>query len=109
MFPTAAVPQAGPGFTGDAGLDSIVSLNENDYYYNIYKAVHKAVLAMYVCVCNAVTEDKIRQAVAMGARSMRQLKTKLGIASNCRKCAPYARDILLCRNKPTTESNGSGR
>jgi len=58
---------------------------------------------MYVCVCNAVTEDTIRQAVAKGARSMSQLKAELGVALNCRKCVPYVRDILLCRTTSKTD------
>ena len=49
---------------------------------------------MYVCVCNAVTEREIRQAVECGATRMRQLKRDLGVASNCGKCAPCAYAVL---------------
>jgi bacterioferritin-associated ferredoxin len=49
---------------------------------------------MYVCVCNAVTEREIRQAVELGATRMRHLKRDLGVAANCGKCACCARDML---------------
>lgn len=49
---------------------------------------------MYVCLCNAVTEGQIREAVGEGARSMRALRQRLGVASCCGRCAPYARQVL---------------
>ena len=49
---------------------------------------------MYVCICNAVTDREIRQAVALGAHSLADLKESLGVATNCRKCADCARAIL---------------
>lgn len=49
---------------------------------------------MYVCICKAVTDRQIRQAVELGVRSMAELKESLGVATGCGKCAPYARQIL---------------
>lgn len=49
---------------------------------------------MYVCVCNAVTERHIGQAVREGASTLRELRTKLGVASECGRCACCARDCL---------------
>lgn len=49
---------------------------------------------MYVCICNAVTERQIRQAVAEGAGSMRELQLRLKVAATCGTCAPCARDCL---------------
>ncbi|MFN8835328.1 MAG: bacterioferritin-associated ferredoxin [Betaproteobacteria bacterium] len=54
----------------------------------------RASLAMYVCLCNAVTERQIREAVDEGVRSMRALRQQLGVASCCGRCAPYARQVL---------------
>ena len=34
---------------------------------------------MYVCVCNAVTEQDIFNAVAEGCASLRQLREQLGV------------------------------
>jgi bacterioferritin-associated ferredoxin len=49
---------------------------------------------MYVCICKAVTDRQIRQAVELGARSLGDLKESLGVATGCGKCAPFAREIL---------------
>lgn len=49
---------------------------------------------MYVCICKAVTDRQIRQAIELGARSLSDLKESLGVATGCGKCAPCARAIL---------------
>lgn len=41
---------------------------------------------MYVCICNAVTERQIRQAVELGAESLRDLADCLNVGTNCGKC-----------------------
>ncbi|ROO24252.1 bacterioferritin [Salinisphaera orenii MK-B5] len=56
--------------------------------------------AMYVCVCNAVTDCQIREAYCAGACSMRELRKRLGVAGCCGRCAPCARDVLTeCRQR----------
>jgi bacterioferritin-associated ferredoxin len=49
---------------------------------------------MYICVCNAITDREIRQAVELGATTMLELRRNLGVAGNCGKCVDCARDIL---------------
>lgn len=49
---------------------------------------------MYVCICNAVTDRDIVQAVHNGAQTMRQLRLDLGVAAECGRCASCARDCL---------------
>jgi bacterioferritin-associated ferredoxin len=49
---------------------------------------------MYVCLCNGVTESQIRTAVTDGARSLRELRADLGVASCCGKCADCAQQVL---------------
>ena len=49
---------------------------------------------MYVCLCNAVTERQIRQAVTLGATTLDELSEGLGVATNCGKCHGCACDIL---------------
>jgi bacterioferritin-associated ferredoxin len=49
---------------------------------------------MYVCICNAVTDKEIRQAVRLGATSVKHLKESLGVAGNCGKCASCAKAII---------------
>jgi bacterioferritin-associated ferredoxin len=59
---------------------------------------------MYVCVCNAVTEDDIHCAARNGARRMRDLRGCLGIAADCGACACHAKECLdsaLAQQQPT--------
>ena len=49
---------------------------------------------MYVCICNAVSERKIHQAVANGARDVADLQEMLGVATGCGTCAEFAMDCL---------------
>ena len=49
---------------------------------------------MYVCVCKAVTDGQIRQAVDQGCCSMRELRNELGVATQCGRCAVTAREVL---------------
>ncbi len=59
---------------------------------------------MYVCVCQAVTERQVREAVESGVTSMRGLRQELGVASECGRCARCAHGILKeCRNCPRRE------
>lgn len=56
---------------------------------------------MYVCVCQAVTERQVREAVNQGISSMRGLREQLGVASECGRCARCAHGILKeCKNCP---------
>ena len=49
---------------------------------------------MYVCVCNAVTDSDIRNAVDNGVYTMRQLQQKTGCASTCGCCKELAVETL---------------
>jgi bacterioferritin-associated ferredoxin len=49
---------------------------------------------MYVCVCNAVTEDDIHDAARNGARRMRDLRGCLGVSADCGRCACHAKACL---------------
>ena len=49
---------------------------------------------MYVCVCRAVTERQIDNAVRAGARTLKDLRRELGVASECGQCATAARQCL---------------
>jgi len=61
---------------------------------------------MYVCVCNAVTESEIRQAMELGAQSLQDLKHSLGVAANCGKCASSARCMLRAQDKQMSCDGG---
>ena len=49
---------------------------------------------MYVCLCNGITENQIRDAVGGGVRSLREFHAYLGVASCCGKCADCAQQVL---------------
>lgn len=49
---------------------------------------------MYVCLCHAVTDRQIKQAVKEGACSVRQVQLCLRVGTNCGKCIPAAREIV---------------
>lgn len=50
---------------------------------------------MFICVCKAVSDKRIRRAVEEGAAySVRDLTRTLGVGTCCGKCVPAARDLL---------------
>ena len=49
---------------------------------------------MYVCLCKAVTDKQIRKAAAEDGCSMKCLMSELGVATQCGKCAKFAKQIL---------------
>jgi bacterioferritin-associated ferredoxin len=49
---------------------------------------------MYVCICNAVTDSDIRNAVETGVHNMKQLRQATGCSSTCGCCREMAREIL---------------
>jgi bacterioferritin-associated ferredoxin len=56
---------------------------------------------MYVCICNGVTDGDIREAAARGARTVKDLRRELGVASDCGKCVTCAHEVLCeSRCKP---------
>lgn len=58
---------------------------------------------MYVCVCMAVTERQINQAVNNGAKTLKDLKRELGVASQCGSCAGCAKQCLRKAHQPSSE------
>ena len=49
---------------------------------------------MYVCLCKAVTDNQIREAVANGATRFGQVRKQLNLASQCGKCGILAREVF---------------
>jgi bacterioferritin-associated ferredoxin len=49
---------------------------------------------MIVCICQNVSDRKIRQAVDAGAITMPQLRDQLGVGICCGKCHPHAKQVL---------------
>jgi bacterioferritin-associated ferredoxin len=61
----------------------------------INKFIEKeSIFTMYVCVCNAVTERHIHEAVQEGAKTVKHLKETLGVGSECGRCVTCAKACL---------------
>lgn len=58
---------------------------------------------MYVCLCKGVSDKTIRNAVDNeGLSSMRELRQKYGVASQCGCCKQCAKEVL---NEAVAERN----
>jgi bacterioferritin-associated ferredoxin len=59
---------------------------------------------MYVCICKAVSERRIAAAVGEGVTTLKELRDRTGLGTNCGKCVPQAyqllRDTLEQRHSP---------
>ncbi|CAB1276013.1 (2Fe-2S)-binding protein [Candidatus Nitrosacidococcus tergens] len=49
---------------------------------------------MYICVCRAVSDKKLQQAIDQGTNSIHGLRDELGVIQDCGKCGCYVRDML---------------
>ncbi len=49
---------------------------------------------MYICICNAVTEKQIHQAIDDGALTVDDLHRLLAVGSQCGSCKDCARQCL---------------
>jgi len=49
---------------------------------------------MYVCLCKGITDTQIREAAASGCTTLRDLRSELGVGSQCAKCVRQAREIM---------------
>ncbi|GAA0779309.1 (2Fe-2S)-binding protein [Castellaniella ginsengisoli] len=49
---------------------------------------------MYICVCNAISERQVQDAIAQGAADLGDLQAQLGVATCCGHCADTATEYL---------------
>ncbi|MDD5277092.1 MAG: (2Fe-2S)-binding protein [Methylovulum sp.] len=49
---------------------------------------------MYVCVCKAVTDTQIKNAIDKGVCTRRQLFQCFGVGSDCGKCNRHVKELL---------------
>lgn len=57
---------------------------------------------MYVCLCAGITDTTIKNAIADGCRSLKELKNQTGAMSQCCKCCGQCKEILLEITKEKT-------
>jgi len=49
---------------------------------------------MYVCICNAVTERQVNEAIDAGATTIKALSRQLGVGTQCGTCVGCAKECL---------------
>ena len=49
---------------------------------------------MFICVCNAITERQVQEAVASGVETLSDLEAQLGVGGCCGSCRDTATDYL---------------
>ncbi len=49
---------------------------------------------MYICLCKAVTDQEIREAVDNGANTVGQLAESCGAGTGCGRCRPMAQELI---------------
>ena len=49
---------------------------------------------MYVCLCQAVKDSEVRQAVASGVEDIDQLAEALGVGTGCGSCRDLAQSLI---------------
>jgi len=71
-----------------SGNKNTVEKSSHSCSYKISKTsgTSREVLAMYVCICNDITEKQIIDAVFSGCASMADIRRQLGVASGCGGC-----------------------
>jgi bacterioferritin-associated ferredoxin len=52
------------------------------------------IILMYICVCNAISEHQVQDAIAQGASDLGDLQAQLGVATCCGCCAETATEYL---------------
>jgi bacterioferritin-associated ferredoxin len=61
---------------------------------NRLTTLHRRTRPMYICLCNAITDHQIAQAVEAGARSREDLARHLGVGLGCGRCVSCAEAVL---------------
>ena len=58
---------------------------------------------MYVCICKQVTENDIHDAVDNGACSYKDVRSELGVGTQCGECKQHARQCIRQARKNSSE------
>jgi bacterioferritin-associated ferredoxin len=64
---------------------------------------------MYVCVCQAVTENEVNAEVALGARSVADIGERCGAGTGCGMCHEKLRALLPIPAVPCDRVSVGGR
>lgn len=58
---------------------------------------------MYICICKRVTESEIHEAVDQGACSFKDIRTELGVGTECGECKCHARQCIRQARQKSSE------
>lgn len=70
---------------------------ENDLHLNRPSAVAEVADPMFVCVCHAVTDREIHEAVDSGIEHVEQLEELCGVGTGCGSCRIVAQELIEAR------------
>lgn len=59
---------------------------------------------MYICICNAVTEEHIQAALDKGARSLHDLQKTLKVGTQCGSCCSQTREMITAHHTSKAEN-----
>jgi bacterioferritin-associated ferredoxin len=65
---------------------AVLEYNENSYQSEKH--------AMYVCICNSVTDKAIHKAVAGGVRTFAELQEQTAVSTCCGQCTGCAKQVM---------------
>ncbi|MBR1376155.1 MAG: (2Fe-2S)-binding protein [Cardiobacteriaceae bacterium] len=54
---------------------------------------------MYICICRAISEKKVKESVKEGKKSIKELCNSLGAGNECGKCLPVLAEIVQKEKK----------
>jgi bacterioferritin-associated ferredoxin len=55
---------------------------------------------MFVCICNAVSSVVVREVIASGARTVKQVAEASGASRDCGRCVVHVRALLEEQHGP---------
>jgi len=65
---------------------------------------------VYLCICKSVSDQQIREAIELGARTIGDLNIRFGIGVECGKCTDSIREFLekhLATPLPASTANNA--
>lgn len=87
-----ALAQLVPGKGAKDSQEQLITIAT--HYHSRYLCVHQESASMVVCVCNAIREKDLKEAVRDGADTPCSAYARFGRRPKCGQCVPFARTII---------------
>lgn len=80
-------------------INSIVSITKQEHLTRNAYAVTIAFkefleMTMYICMCNGVTDDELKESIAQGNNTLDKIADELNVTNVCGSCKPVVLDFL---------------